>query len=123
MIKKIGVTEEMTFRELMEYIIQNDVSGTFKGSNCQQFKVDKNGYFIFEGYFYGDGEVYKVDVVEEITEDTRFEQLIVIDTDRNMVKLEDVTIGDIVKNYNYKYTSKIYALIDGDLQLVWEGEE
>ena len=118
MIKTVKVKEEMNFRELMEYIIQNDVSGVFDSSDGQQVVVDNNGGFIFDAFSYGVGETYEVDVVEDITEDTKFEQLIVIDTDRNMTKLSNVAISDIVNSYNY--VSKIYALIDGELKLVWE---
>ena len=122
MIKTIKVKKEMNFRELMEYILENDIRDREFTSreNEYEFGVCEDGIFNFYCANYNIGETYEVEVEEEITEDTEFEQLIVIDTDRNMTKLGSVTIDDIVNNYSY--TSKIYALIGGELKLVWECE-
>ena len=116
MIKTIRFKEEMNFRELMEYIIQNDVSGTFASCDGRQFKVDKNGTFEFGTCFYGRGETYEIEVEEEITEDTMFNCLVEITNNSSATCYHSLKIEDIVGST----TKKIYALIDGDLKLVWE---
>lgn len=118
MIKTIKIKKEMNFRELMEYIIQNDVSGCFENDMGYGFRVNTaTNYFSFnENFVYGYSETYEVEVEEEITEDTTLNWLVEITNNSSANCYYSLKIEDIVSNT----TKKIYALIDGDLQLVWE---
>lgn len=119
MIKTIKVKKVFTFRELMEYIIQNDVSGTFKNCDGHQFKVDKHGTFNFAAYSYGLGEIYEIEIEEEITENTKFQQLIEV-AKGDIIRIfgQDITINELLDE-----NSKVfYTLIDGELVKIWECE-
>ena len=116
-IKTIKVKKEMTFRELMEYIIQNDVSGTFASCDGRQFKADKNGTFEFGTCFYGRGETYEFEEVEEeITEDTEFEHLVEVRKGDEVYHYTDGSINEIKDEDSITF----YVPIDGKLQLCWE---
>ena len=118
MIKTINVKKEFTFRELMEYIIQNDVTGVFESSDGSRFEINKHGDFDFNVFLYGYGETYEVEVEEEITEDTVFCVLVEVYYEFYTHTHPSATIREIKK----RSTDKIYALVDGDLKLVWERE-
>ena len=67
------------------------------------------------------GETYEVEVELVITEDTVFNTLVKIFVDETFN--ETVTIyrhGTSIREGKGSRTKKIYALIDGDLELVWE---
>ena len=122
MIKTIKVKKEMNFRELMEYILENDIRDReFRCSiNDHVFRVCEEGIFEFYCENYNMGESYEVEVEEEITEDTEFYMLVeLFDGDRI-----DIHYRERIKYLKDVTTSKIYALIDGELQLIWErGDE
>ena len=120
-IKTIKVKKEMRFRELMEYIIQNDVIGDFKCIDGKHgFSVDIDGIFCFETYHYDDGETYEVEVEEEITEDTKFDKLVEIYDNSDTITHHFTSI----RNIKDITTEKIYALIGGELVKIWQrGEE
>ena len=118
MIKTIKVKHEMTFRELMEYIIQNDVSGTFASCDGRQFKADKNGTFEFGTCFYGRGETYEVEVEEEITEDTEIEQLVEVRKGNEVYHYIDESINEIKDEDSITF----YVPIDGELVKIWGRE-
>lgn len=121
MTKTIKIKKEFTFRELMEYIIQNDVIGRFESSNRRSVVINDDGIFKFDDYHYGDVETYEVEVEKEITENTYLDHLI------------EVTKGDLIHTYQHDVTinevldedSKIfYTLINGELVKIWQrGEE
>ena len=117
-IKTIKVKHEMTFRELMEYIIQNDVSGTFASCDGRQFKADKNGTFEFGTCFYGRGETYEVEVEEEITEDTEIEQLVEVRKGNEVYHYIDESINEIKDEDSITF----YVPIDGELVKIWGRE-
>ena len=120
MIKTIKVKKEMNFRELMEYIIQNDVSGTFASCDGRQFKADKNGTFEFGTCFYGRGETYEFEEVEEITEDTEFEHLVEVRKGDEVYHYTDGSINEIKDEDSITF----YVPIDGELVKIWQrGEE
>ena len=116
MIKTIKVKEEMNFTELMEYIIQNGVIGTFKSLGGQQFKVDRNGAFDFESYFYGFGETYEVEVEIEITESTKFDRIVNVDKYDEVYSYTNTSINKIKDENSITF----YIPIDGELVKIWE---
>ena len=117
MIKTIKIKEEMSFRELLEYILENDIRDReFRSRGYQyRFSVCDAGIFDFYCENYNIGEIYEVEVELAITEDTTFNCLVEI-TNTSATCYRSLKIEDIVGST----TKKIYALIDGDLQLVWE---
>ena len=120
MIKTIKVKKEMNFRELMEYILENDIRD--RGFRCSiddhVFRVCEEGIFEFYCENYDMGESYEVEVEEEITEDTEFKMMIEIFGKSNAVCHYDMS----VRNVKDGTTERVYALIDGELKLVWECE-
>lgn len=118
MIKTIKVKKEMNFRELMKYILENDIRD--KEFRCREddkiFLVRPDDRFVFHAKHYNTNELYEVEVEEEITEDTEFFMLVeLFDGDRI-----DVHYRERIKYLKDVTTEKIYALIDGELQKIWE---
>lgn len=118
MFKTIKVKKEFTFRELLEHIIQNDVSGEFGSCDGEQFRVGKNGTFNFDMFSYGHGETYEVEDEVEIREDMEFGVLIEV-TDFSGVYANRRTSIEKVRS---EYSKQFYTLIDGELQKIWERE-
>ena len=118
MIKTIKVKKEMNFTELMEYILENDIrEREFRSrGNKYSFSVCEVGIFDFYCENYNVGETYEVEVEEEITEDTEFGTLVEIFDEGRI----DIHYSERMKYVKDSTSKKIYALIDGDLQLVWE---
>ena len=118
MIETIKIKKEFNFRELMEYIFKNDIRDrVFRCSiDDHVFRVCEGGIFEFYCENYDMGETYEVEIEEEITEDTTFNCLVEITNNSSATCYHSLKIEDIVVST----TKKIYALIDGDLQLVWE---
>lgn len=118
MIKTIKVKKEMNFRELMEYILENDIRDReFRCSiNDHVFRVCEEGIFEFYCENYDMGESYEAEVEEEITEDTKFDTLVEIFDEHKSIIHHSAKVKDIV----VRDTNNIYALINGELKLVWE---
>ena len=121
MIKTIKVKKEMNIRELMQYIWENDIRDKmFRCSiNDHVFGVCEEGIFEFYCDNYDMGEIYEVEVEEEISEDTEFDTLI---------ELYGHDIGihrsKSIREIKDSESEKIYTFIDGDLQIIWQrGEE
>ena len=120
-IKTIKVKKEMNFRELMEYILENDIRDrVFRCSiDDHVFRVCEEGIFEFYCENYDMGETYEIEVKETITEDTEFYVLIGIYDEYRIFTEYSSRIKDVKDSR----TEKIYALIDGELKLVWEREQ
>ena len=120
MNKTIRFKEEMNFRELMEYILENDIRDReFRSRGHEyRFSVCEDGIFDFYCENYNIGETYEVEVEKEITEDTMFNVLIEIYGRKSTITHECVSIKEIKESI----TERIYALIDGELQLIWGRE-
>ena len=120
MIKTIKVKKEMNFRELMEYILENDIRDREFTSreNEYEFGVCEDGIFNFYCANYNMGETYEVEVEEEITEDTEFESLVEV-TKRGEVFLYRYSSIDEFMGEDSKV---FYTLIDGELVKIWGRE-
>lgn len=127
MIKRITKTKQMRLDELIKYVWDNDGS-LFEETETIRFFTEDNKRVTFDdtGYFetynwFDPEDLFPVETEEEITEDTEFEQGVVV--------LKYGTIITFSKsNFEYlkqKYAGqqfKIYALIDGELELIYKGE-
>ena len=121
MIKTIKVKKEMNFRELMEYIIQNDIRDrefTSRG-NEYSFSVCEGGIFDFYCVNYNMGETYEIEVEETITEDTVFE-CVVINTEELVYSFRHISIKE--SRHKLPKAIEIFARVDGKLQKIWERE-
>lgn len=119
MLKKIKQVKEMRLDELIRYVWDNNVKGElyFPINSGYRVRVDENGVIFFSPMVgYKEGGLYKVEIEEPITEDTAFDTLIEIFDEDVSVYRHNIRIKDIKGGA----TKKIYALIDGELQLIWE---
>lgn len=89
MIKKIRVKKEFTLDELMEDIFNDS------------------------------DEIYEVEVEEEITEDTEFEQIF-INTESHLYVKTNYSIKRATHDFND--VLEIFVRVDGKLQKIWECE-
>src|SRR5699024_7247390 len=87
----------------------------------KEVKFDNNGHMILWGYLALE-ESFEVEIEEEITVDTEFELLVEI-----YKTGEDYHSSSY---YNFKLnqiididTDSVYALIDGELELIWEEKD
>lgn len=119
MIKTIKVKKEFTFRELMEYIIENDISGDFKCLDGKHgFTVNRDGTFYFDVYLYGSNETYEIEVEEEITEDMEFGYLIEVRNYGDVLIYYETSIEEM----RTESSRRFYILLDGELVKIWERE-
>ena len=121
MIKTIKVKKEMNFRELMEYILENDIRDrVFRCSiDDHVFRVCEEGIFEFYCENYDMGETYEIEVEEEIMEDTEFEQVL-INTHSFLHMRYHYSIERVF--HDFGGVQEIFARIDGKLQKIWERE-
>ena len=121
-IKTIKVKKEMNFRELMEYILENDIRDREFRCNIDDhvFRVCEDGIFEFYCENYDMGETYEVEVEEEITEDMKFENLVEVTNFGKVFANRGISI-ERMKTEN---SSQFYILLDGELVKIWQrGEE
>lgn len=120
MIKKIKRSKEMRLDELIKYVWDNELKADngvlrFESQLGSLVGVDMSGQVRVYGQHYGN-ELFTLEVEEEITEDTRFDTLVKISDKSSVIVHHHLKIR-VIKDST---TKKIYALIDGELQLVWE---
>lgn len=119
MIKTVKAKKQMRLDELIKYVWDNHLyPETFK-SNFNDFAhFDKTGkYQLIEQKALNQAVKFTVEVEEEITESTMFDCLVRVGKD-GVVERTHCSISGI-KNGN---TIRIYALLDEELQLIWEAE-
>ena len=124
MLKTIKTTKKVDFFELVKGV----QTGIYKhgdyrvvGGNEGSVWVDLGGFILEEP----DNKIlftdsFTVEVEEEITEDTVFDNLIEVTKNDNALHYYRTNISDVATNRSSK---RFYALIDGKLQLVWERDE
>jgi len=116
MLKTIKVKKKLNLSELIEYISESRKKDTEFVSNYENLvNVDYIGQITTVGKFYND--FFIVEVEEEITRSTIFDCLVRVEKDR-VVERRHCSISGI-KNEN---TIRIYALLDEELQLIWEAK-
>ena len=132
MLKTIKTTKYLNLHELIKYVWENDITEReFKCETNSNIFVHarQNINVIANGFGIREDDLFKVEIEEEITEETMFDTLvstyiplgggdIFIDVYSNH-SIKDIIETD--KMHGVK-TERIYALIDGKLQLIWERE-
>ena len=112
----------MRLDELIKYAFENNIKNkVYRSNNGKSVMFLGNGRFE-SGWDIGSDDLFTVEIEEEITEDTEFGLLVEIS--KNDKKYLSFT------HYNFKLnqviecdTKLIYALIGGELELIWEAED
>lgn len=131
MLKTIKRTKQMRLDELIKYVWENSISD-------KEFKSETNPHVIVyvtqdnnvldNGYSIGENDLFPVEIEEEITEDTEFENVLTVLRDKfGLTSISyntnlTTSIKKTIKNFeetNYKPLS-VYALIDDKLELIHE---
>ena len=126
MLKTIKTTKYLNLHELIKYVWENSVNEkrVFLGNHEQRVVFDNVGGFYPSGYAYSPDTIFKVEIEEEITEDTEFELLVGIyfydDVGRyNATTFYNMSIDDVKDSE----ALCIYALINEKLELIWERDD
>lgn len=124
MIKTIKTTKKLNLPELIHYVWEHKVFPSVwrnEESPGDGWTVQFYEDGMFRSYKgFHDYDTFTVEVEEEITEETEFFVLIGIYDEYRIFTAYSSRIKDVKDSR----TEKIYALIDGELQLVWErGDE
>lgn len=73
---KIKKTVEMKFWELMEYVAENDIKNErFEGILCSDISIVDGSLMTNSRCWFSSKDKYKVEIAEEITENTEFDEL------------------------------------------------
>lgn len=142
MLKTIKTTQYMRLDELIKHIFDNNITDKSFTSNMisEPYDLYRN-----KVYVHPDGTLslghdktnditkynsFKVEIEEEITEDTEFYNLqaVYLDTEKQEIKIDNLggewSIKDVLYDYDDSIKClQIYAIIDGKRELIWEREE
>lgn len=123
-MKTIKTTKQLRLDELIKHIFENSIKADknlikYHSNFDTVVEVDMSGQIAIYGRHYGN-ELFTVEVEEEITEDTVFEQCVTLLNNDFIFKSKLCNIKYIKEQYNDPI--KIYVLIEGELQLIWERE-
>ena len=122
MIKTIKVKKQLRLDELIKYAFDNDVKDTrFESSNGSVIYFDEQGGFTLgEIFSVKKKSTFTVEVEEEITEYTEFEDVVRVTREKGITQDKNMSINDCLDWKDYQV--QIFAMIDGRLQLIWEAE-
>lgn len=127
MIKTIKVKKKMRLDELIKYIFDNGIEDTkyltSRGPHFEECEVRISGHgnIKLSGYI-NKNTTFTVEVEEEITRKTVFEHLVILQEEYDDLKVHKAINSSINDVYSDSETWKIYALIDNDLELIWDKE-
>lgn len=130
MIKTIKVKKQLRLDELIKYAFDNELEEVI-------FKSDKGGAVAFDMFgrfealdhvIISPNSTFRVEIEMNITPDTRFEKLVVIYRTYNDGKVKygvrnNKAIQQMLDGHENSDVLKIYALIDENLELIWECNE
>ena len=127
MIKTIKVKKQMRLDELIKYAIEKGLNSCqFTSDNNVDVYFSSNGYFLIAGDGSGDGggrsfdlsDTFTVEVEEEITKDTIFEEVYRVTKEGEVTSDKNKSINDCLDWKDYQV--QIFAMLDGKLELIWE---
>lgn len=129
MLKTIKRTKQMRLDELIKYVRQNKktlfknrVGITFSTKNNNEVTFYQHGELTLDNWI-SSVDLFTVEVEEEITKDTEFEQGVVVLKYGAIITFSKSSFGYLKQRYAGQQF-KIYVFIDGGLELIWEsGEE
>ena len=112
----------MRLDELIKYIFENNIKNKcFYSEQKKTLEVDMYGKIIPRAHF-NKNSIFPVEIEEEITKDTEFELLIELfkkDKEYFATEYYSLSLNQIL---NCK-THSVYALIDGELELILEEKD
>ena len=123
---KIKTKQKLNLPELIKHVWENPVREKmiFHGSHDQRVVFDDVGNFYPSGYAFSDDSLFTVEVEEELTEDTVFDELAFVYDDYahrpSSGAMVHKSIHDILNHKSPIY--KIYALVNRSLVLIWSAE-
>ena len=131
MLKTIKTTKQFRLDELIKYVWENDITDEKYESSTKTYKsvsFRDDNYMSNNGYVIGKGDLFTVEVEEEITEDTKFDTLVSVypPLGYNLDSFVDVytnqTINGVISDDKTVgvETECIYTIINGKLELIWE---
>ena len=127
MIKTVKVKKKLRLDELIKYAIEKGLNSCqFTSNNNVDVYFSSSGYFLISGGKTGDGasrsiqlvDTFTVEVEEEITEDTIFEEVYRVTKEGEVTSDKNKSINDCLDWKDYQV--QIFAMLDGKLQLIWE---
>ena len=128
MLKTIKRTEQMRLDELIKYVrenkktlFKNRAGITFSAKNNNEVTFYQHGELTLDNWI-SSVDLFEVEVEEEITEDTEFEQGVVVLKYGAIITFSKSSFGYLKQRYAGQQF-KIYVFIDGGLELIWEAEE
>lgn len=125
MLKTIKTTKQMRLDELIKYVWDNDLKNrVFRPVDRGSFKaveVDDYGNLVEQHYFnVTKKDKYEVEIEEPITDVTLLKKAVYVHKNETLVKDFNTSINEILIGNHEGSVSKIYALINGRLELVYE---
>ena len=127
MLKTIKKNVHMRLDELIKYVrentktlFKNRVEITFSTKNNNEVIFYQHGELTLDNWI-SSVDLFEVEIEEEITEDTEFEKCVVIFKDKTIRTPVENNIK-IIKEF-YENIKSVYALIGGELELIWEAED
>ena len=125
MLKTITKTVQIRLDELIKYVrenkktlFKNRVEITFSTKNNNEVTFYQHGELTLDNWISSD-DLFEVEVEKPITEDTFFEQCVIVFKDKSTISTPLEHNIKFIKKY-YKNIKYIYALIDGKLELIYE---
>ena len=126
MSKKIKTTKKLRLDELIKYVWENS-EYVFRKHGWMSFYTNDNRYVTFtdNGFYMSTNmfevyDLFEVEIEEEITEDTIFERCVVFLENGAIYAPTRFNIK-FIKEF-YKEPIKVYAVINENLELIWECE-
>ena len=122
---KIVIKKQMSLLELIQGVWKGDVkAGERKSDYGNTVFIWSQGFETYKGVRIQDDELFTVEVEEELTEDTEFEELVFVYDDYAHRPLSGSmvhkSIHDILEYKSPIY--KIYALVNRSLVLIWSSD-
>ena len=122
MLKTIKIKKQMRLDELIKYVWDNGIiNTTFKSNYSAIVRINEYGD-VSTTKFLHRNDSYTVEVEEPITDVTLLEKAVYVHKNKTLVKDFNTSIDEILIGKHEGSVSKIYALINGHLELVWEAD-
>lgn len=122
----------MKLDELIKYAFENNIKNKrYRSNNGKKVMFFGNGSLASTYWNIGKEDLFSVEVEEEITEDTEFDELYTMMKFKNVYRHDAKTINEVKECFKFsgefELLHQIYAMIDGKLELIYEednnGEE
>lgn len=132
MLKTIKETKQMRLDELIKYVrenrktlFKNRVEITFSTKNNNEVTFYQHGELTLDNWV-SSVDLFPVEIEEEITEETEFDELYTLMKFKNVYRHDAKTINEVKECFKFsgefELLHQIYVMVDGKLELIWESE-